>query len=303
MRPQLKRIRWAAEFGALYSLFAVSRLVPRGWLLAWGRNLGRLAFRVLRLRRGVVLDNLRQAFGTELDDSSRCDLAARFYQHLGQSLAEFFHLHGAGRRTLLDEVEIEGEEHLRRLRDAQRGAILVSGHFGNWELFGSVLAHRGYPIRYIVKSQSNPWVDRVQNGIRERAGIGIVRMEQAGRGIVLAMRAREYVGILADQDAGSKGVFVDFLGRPASVFRGPAYFAWRSRCPLVPCAIARQPDGRHRVVIHRPIEADPEWDEETAVRELTRRHVDSLAAFIRQWPEQYFWVHRRWKTRPPEERP
>ena len=99
----------------------------------------------------------------------------------------------------------------------------------------------------------------------------------------------------------SKGIFLDFLGCPASVFRGPAYFAWRTGVPLLPCAIAREPGGDHHIHFQPPVWPDPDWDEETAVRELSRRHVDALAAAIRRWPEQYFWVHRRWKTRPVEE--
>jgi KDO2-lipid IV(A) lauroyltransferase len=247
----------------------------------------------------VVLKNLRAAFGTELDDEQVSGLARRFYENLGVTLMEFFILPVLGREQILQRVSLEGREHLDACLQQGRGALLTSGHFGNWELLGAALAALGYPICYLIKSQSNPYVDRMQNEIRRRAGIGVIRQGASVRQLVYALRRREFVGILADQDGGNQGLFVDFLGRPASVFRGPATFAHRTGCPIVPTAIVRQADDRHRIIITPPIAVDSQWDEQTAVQILTQAFTDRLAAFVRQHPEQYFWVHRRWKTQPP----
>jgi KDO2-lipid IV(A) lauroyltransferase len=106
---------------------------------------------------------------------------------------------------------------------------------------------------------------------------------------------------VGDQDAGAEGYFTEFLGREASVFRGTAYFAWKFKIPIITGFIFRQPDGRHLVKVDPPFAPDPDWDEETAVARMTEMHVQRLEAAIRQAPDHYFWLHRRWKTRPPGE--
>lgn len=302
MRRQLRRARHLAEFAALYGLYLLSRLVPGRCLLPAGRALGRAAWRLVPIRRQVVLANLRASFGGELSEPAIRDLARRFYEHLGTTLLEFFRLGTLGRERILQMVTIEGREHLDACRARGTGALLTSGHLGNWELLGAALAALGYPICYLAKSQSNVYVDRVHNAIRRRAGVGIIGQGAQVKELLYALRRGELVGILADQDAGDGGVFVEFMGRAASVPRGPAYMAWRTGAPLVPCAILRRPDGGHHVVITEPIPVDPAWDEATAVAELTRLHTRRLEAFIRLRPDLYFWVHRRWKTRPPGER-
>jgi KDO2-lipid IV(A) lauroyltransferase len=298
MRRILRQFRFWWEFAALYLLYGLARRTPHRWLRRWGRGLGLFACNVLRLRRRVVLDNLRAAFGDRFTQPERMALARRFYASLGETMLEFFVMGDMEPAEIRDAVSIEGIEHLDRIRGEGRGALLISGHYGNWELLGAAIAARGYPIGYLAKSQSNPHVDRIQNAIRARAGVGIIKQESAHR-LLYALKRREFVGILADQNAGGEGLFVDFLGRPASVFRGPAYFAFRTQSPIVPVAIRRIGPGRHHVTVRPPLRVDPAWDEETAVRELTRAHVASLERFIREHPEHYFWVHRRWKTDPP----
>ncbi|MFH1845738.1 MAG: lysophospholipid acyltransferase family protein [bacterium] len=299
MRTVLRRIRFWLEYAALGSLFWISRLFPRSVLLAWGRWLGSVTYGVLRTRRRVVLTNLRAAFGHEKNEQELQQLAFDFYRQLGMTLMEFFTLHSLSREDIRELVTLEGTEHLESCRELGRGAMLTSGHFGNWELLGAVIAAHGYPVHYLIKSQSNPYVDRMHNDIRARAGIGVIRQGASVRHLVYALRRNELVGILGDQDAGNQGLFMDFLGQEASVARGPAYMAFRTGCPVIPTAIIRQPDGRHRVIIKPPIQPDPTWNEERAVYELTRAHTAQLEQFIRQFPEQYFWVHRRWKTKSP----
>jgi KDO2-lipid IV(A) lauroyltransferase len=293
-----KRFRWWLEYGLLYALFMVSRIMPRPVLFAWGRLLGRVAFHILRIRRGVALDNLRAAFGSEMTEREIHSLAARFYANLGLTLMEFFTLYDLSRQQILQKVTVEGIEHLEACRRQGRGALLLSGHLGNWELAGAAMSARGYPVSYLIKSQSNPYVDRMQNEIRRRAGVGVIRQGASVRQLVYALRRHEIVGILGDQDGGNQGLFIDFLGRPASVFRGPAYMAYRTGCPVIPGGIVREEKGKHRVILTPPIDIDPSWDEETAVAELSRAHTQRLADLIRKYPDQYFWVHRRWKTQP-----
>jgi len=299
------RPRQLLDFSLLYLLLLLARPLPRSWLLAVGRGLGSFVWRVVGFRRDVVLDNLRHAFGDTMDESQIRDLARRFYRNLGMTLMEFLAFPRMKKSDFRELVEIQGDEHIRQLEAQGQGALLVSGHFGNWEMLGVRVALDGQKVSCIVKQQSNARVDRIQNRIRNRAGIGTIRSGGASiKEMVRALRRQEMIALVGDQDAGPDGYFTEFLGRQASVFRGTAYFAWKLKVPILTGYCFRQPDGRHVAVLDPPFAADPDWDEETAVARLTELHTRRLEAAIRKAPEQYFWLHRRWKTRPPgEDRP
>ncbi len=293
------RSRQWFDFLLLYGLLLLARPLPRRFLLAVGRWLGWLTWHVFRYRRTVVLENLQHAFGNEMDARRLRKLALDFYRHLGMTLMEFLVFPRLRRRDFLELVEVEGDRHLQAVVRQGRGALFVTGHLGNWELLAARAAASGFKVTAAAKTQSNARVDRIQNDIRHRAGVGILRTDSGVRGMLKALRGGGILALVADQDAGREGCFVDFLGRPASFFKGPALLAYRTGVPLVTVFIQRLPGGRHRVVFEPPVVADPGWDEATAVRELTAHHAARLEAAVRRAPEQYFWVHRRWKTRPP----
>ncbi len=298
--PRKTLTRWR-DFGLLSLVFLLARPLPFRTLQRVGRRLGLICWRVIPFRRRVVLDNLQAAFGDELDTAGIEALGRDFYAQLGTTLLEFCGYWRLSREQIAALVDVEGAEHLEAVRAEGRGALLVSAHFGNWELMGAWLAASGYPVSFLVKTQSNAQVDRLQNRVRERAGVGIIRTGPSIKAMVRALRDGQFIGLLGDQDAGRDGLFLDFLGRPASVFRGTARMAWRLRCPVVTGFIVRQSDGRHRLVISEPVHLDPAWDEDKALVELTRLHTQRLDTMVRKHPDHYFWVHRRWKTRPPEE--
>ena len=293
------RPRQLLDYSLLYLLFLLARPLPRGFLLAAGRGLGTFVWKVVGFRRKVVLDNLRHAFGGEMDEQELRELAHAFYRNLGMTLMEFLAFPGLKKDDFIDLVEIRNKEHYTRLVDGGGGALLVSGHFGNWEMMGARVAAEGQKVSFIVKEQTNSRVDRIQNDIRHRAGIGTIRAGGSSiREMIRALRRGELIGLVGDQDAGPEGYFTEFLGRSASVFRGTAYFAWKLKVPIITGFIFRQADGRHIMEVDPPFAAEPDWDEETAVARLTEIHVARLEAAIRKAPEQYFWLHRRWKTRP-----
>ena len=298
----LKKIKWALEYGLLCATFAVVRLMPEHRVEAAGRALGAFVFRHGGFRRAVVLDNLAHAF-PELETADREDLAERVYRHLGATLFGFFSMARATPERVRARVRLENTAALDALRDAGRGALLMTGHFGNWELLGAAVSANGYPTRYLVRTQSNPWVDALQNRIRARAGLGVIRADASSvRQLVRHVRDGGFVGVLPDVNAGDDGVFVDFFGRQASTPRGLAHFAVKLKCPVIPVFLVRQEDGTHVARFHEPLHPDPDLAPDEAVRVLTQAFTDVLARTIRAHPDHYFWVHRRWKTRPPQER-
>jgi Kdo2-lipid IVA lauroyltransferase/acyltransferase len=287
-------VQWR-DYLLLRLVLALAGRLPFGALQRLGRALGRFAWRWAPFRREVVLTNLRGAFGDRLDEAGIRRLARDFYLQLGTTLLEFCGLWRLPPARIRALVEVRGQEHLSAALAGDRGALLVSGHFGNWELVAAWLATCGRPVRFLVKTQSNARVDRLQNSLRERAGVGIIRAQTATREMVRTLRAGGVIGLLGDQDAGAQGLVLDFLGRPASVFKGTASLAWRLRCPVLAGFLVRLPDGRHRLELAAPLLPDPAWDEQQAILEITRWHTRILEDAVRRHPDHYFWVHRRWK--------
>ncbi|HOX26287.1 MAG TPA: lysophospholipid acyltransferase family protein [Candidatus Krumholzibacteria bacterium] len=301
MRRLAKRVVQWRDYLLLATVFALARPLPFRALQRLGRRLGLVCWTVAPFRRGVVLANLRAAFGAQLDEPAIRALGRESFAQLGTTLLEFCGYWRLSPERIRGLVEVEGREHIEAALHRGGGALLVSGHFGNWELLGAWLATQGRAVKFLVKTQSNERVDRLQNDVRRRAGVGIIRAGPSVKDVVRTLRGGGLVGLLGDQDAGAGGVFVDFLGRPASVFRGTASLAWRLRCPIVTGFLVRRPDGGFRATIGAPLRIDPAWDEETAIRAITELHTQRLEAMVRSHPDHYFWVHRRWKTRPPEE--
>lgn len=266
-----------------------------------GRGLGGLVWRRRLYRAAIVRENLRHALGATHDEAARDAVAAGFFRHLGLNLMEFLLLGRLSPARIRDWVDLVGLEHYRAAAAAGRGVLVVTGHFGNWELLAARLGAEGIPVTFLGKSQSNPQVDRLLADARARAGVRVIRSGGPLKEMVAALRRGEAIGLAADQDAGPEGCFVPFLGRQASFYRGAAYFSWKLGAPVISAVIFRLPDGRHRLELGPSYEPEAGWDEATAVARLTEIFAQRLEAAVRRAPEQYFWTHRRWKTRPPEE--
>jgi KDO2-lipid IV(A) lauroyltransferase len=292
-----KRIQYRIEWAMLHGLVAVCSAVPRPALRRVGRGLGWAAWRILRARRRVVLENISRAF-PEATAERADEIALDACREYGMSLMEF----GSFRRLTGGEidaaVEVSGTGHLDDALARGRGAVLFSGHFGNWELLGALVARRGYPLHVTDTNHSNELTHRIITDLRVRQGMTVISPDEPLSRITRLLSENKFVSYLADQDARRDGIFVDFLGRPASTVRGPAIFALRKGCPIVPLFIIRSGVDRHRVVVEGPIWPDPRLKGRDAVRDLTQRYTTVLEKYVREYPGQYFWMHRRWKTKP-----
>jgi KDO2-lipid IV(A) lauroyltransferase len=218
---------------------------------------------------------------------------------LGRVVAEYPRLDQMARAPAGEHVvEIEGFEHLEAARRAGRGAILMSGHYGFFEMTGAFLGQI-HPLGFVVRPMSNPAVDAWIRELRARAGVQSI--EGTGiRAIYEKLRDNEWVAMLADQDARRQGVFVPFFGRLASTPLGPARIALATGAPIIMGRAVRRADGRHDLRIEPALEVGDGKAADAAVQ-LTARHVAVLERWVRERPELWFWLHRRWKTRPAEE--
>jgi Kdo2-lipid IVA lauroyltransferase/acyltransferase len=295
--------RWMShplEYLLTIGLVRLFQILPHEMALRFGGFLGRFTFSVVRLRRKVVLENLRSAF-TEKDESEILGIARDTYRNLAMSLVEYARLPVTSDEEMRNRIAVEGLENLDKALARSKGAVLVTGHFGSWELMGAGLRALGYPVNFLVGEQKNKAVDRLMNQLRLSKGIGIIKMGVSMRRVLEALKTNQFVAMLSDQDAGSHGVFVDFLGRSASTPFGPASFALRTHACLISGFIVRKDLSHHRVILEEPILPASSGNREKDVTDCTQAYTRLLEKHVREKPDHWLWLHRRWKTRPPTE--
>lgn len=293
-----RRVRHRLEFGLVLLARAIDRVLGPRLAGRVAAALGRFTYRVLRIRRGVVDDQIRLAF-PDRDEAWRRQVAIEAYEHLGREAMMLLRLSRLGPEDVVAATDMDagGLAAIRASVDAGVGAVLVTGHFGNWEIAGASAAARGIPVDVVAQRQANPLVDRLVNDARERLGMRIMRRGGATRGALRSLRRGRAVGLVADQDARAGGVFVPFFGRPASTHRGPAVLALRAGAPVFMGTAVRKPDGRYRVTI-REIPAPRAGEPDDRADRFTAALAAALESAVREEPGQYLWHHRRWKTRP-----
>ena len=270
-------------------------LIVSLWL---GRGLGRLGFYLDKKHREIVLNNLKTAFGQEKSPDEINLIAKKVFENLGMNLMEFFRLPWLKIEDLEGYVEPEGFENLRKAYEKGKGVIILTGHFGNWEMVGVFYALMGYPFDVVVRDLDNPVMDAFVRWVRARSGNRIISKNRSMRGLIRTLSKGGMAAILLDQNVTwSEGMFVYFFDRLACTNKGTALLAMASGAVVIPTFIVR--DGRkHRVII----------GEEIAIKNTGNRAADQLAntalftkiieEFVRKYPEQWFWLHQRWKSRP-----
>lgn len=276
---------------------AVSTL-PEKKADTFGRSVGRMIHRI-GIRRELVEENLRLAF-PEKDEAWLAHTAVAAYEHLGREAAAIMRLSRLDGKAILERTIPVGWNQMEEALSLNRGLLLVSGHFGNWEIAAATVAARGMPMAAIVRRQDNRLVDERLQQLRRNLGIETIYQSDAPSRVPRILRANGVVGIVGDQDARRTGIFVPFFGRPASTHRGPALFAMRLDAPVMSC-IARRlpgPDAMYEVVGER-VDVQRTGNLDADIRTLTEAIARRLEEQVRTAPEQYFWFHRRWKTRPP----
>jgi KDO2-lipid IV(A) lauroyltransferase len=262
--------------------------------------LGWLAFRVLRVRRKVILQNLCQAF-PEKSERVRKRIGLLHTQHFAKTALEFMRFPKTRREEIAALCEVTGHEHVRGALAQKKGVLLVSGHFGNWELICPLMGHLGDPTSALAGTQHNARVNDIMNDTRENMGVEIIRRGIGVRNIIKALRENRCVVVLSDQNAPRQGIFVDFFDKPASTAPGIAAFHLKLGSPIIFFFFIRLPKGRHRLLF-QPLDPGPlKGTRDEQIKTITQAYLSTLEQMIRQYPEQYFWMHRRWKTRPAEE--
>lgn len=262
--------------------------------------LAALMYKVDRRHRQVALDNLSHAFGEQYDHHQRDALVRGVYRHFCRMMMEMLHiprkLHPT---TWRDRIELVGHEGvLDRL--LQGGpVILLTGHFGNWEMAGYLFGVFGFPPNSVARELDNPFLDRFLRKFRERTGQKMIPKNGGYEQMLDVLRSGGVLSMLADQDAGPRGLFVDFFGRPASTHKAIALLSLEHQAPVV-VGYARRigPGFRYEVGTEEIIDPSELTGEAGDVKLVTQRFTHALERVIRRDPDQYLWLHRRWKNQP-----
>ena len=283
------------EYGILRTVIFFAGLLPIRCALAVGASLGWTAWRILGIRRKIAMTNLELAFPERMDSElERTGLHS--YMNAGRFMLEFARQDRMGSNYIDRHVAVRSPEALEVLK-AIDGAILITAHFGNWELFGIASSYILGDMSFLVGRQSNALVDGYINRMRSIHGIELYNRRSAVRGVLESIKRGGYICWLSDQDAGGSGVIVDFFGYPASTPRGAASFSVKLNVPVVPAILVRKgksPD--HILEIGKPIYPDRSLAREEAEKDVTQRYTKVFEKTIAERPELYWWSHRRWKT-------
>jgi Kdo2-lipid IVA lauroyltransferase/acyltransferase len=290
--------RYALEARAAAAVQNVVRHVPRRWALALGRSLGRLLADLDPRHVAIAAENLRHAF-PHWDETRRLRTARAVYAHFGQTLLDLLWMADQPRERLLGLVVEEGRANADRVRAAGRGAVYVTAHFGNWEFYGVAWAWMAEPVGVVARPLDNPALDARLLAFRTRSGNTVISKRRALPDVLRLLRQGGGVAILVDQNVQEQdGIFVDFFGRPAATTTVAAALAVKTGCALVPVHCEALPDGRYRFVYGRPLEWTTTGNRLDDIARLTQELTTVIEGWVRARPEQWLWMHRRWKTRP-----
>ena len=285
------------EYAGVRTLVFLLARLPFSVGSSVGAGRGVLGYR-LGIRSRVVEAQIAFAF-PDMPASEVKSVAKQSYENLGRTSVEAALME---RRTPADLIamfdRIDGWEHMDAAVRGGQGALLVTGHLGNWELGGSYFAARGVPVDAIARHMSNRVFERYLTRVRERFGVKVVFDEHAVRNTSRSVRANRVVGFLSDQGvAGLASTYVPFFSRLAKTPRGPAVFALKLGVPMVFTVAVRQPSGKYRLIVE-PIAVVDTGDREADTIALVAYYTARLEYWVRQYPGQYFWQHRRWKYQP-----
>jgi KDO2-lipid IV(A) lauroyltransferase len=288
-----------ALYAGLRSFLAVGGRLPLSISRPIGRTFGRSALALLPRSRRRIGAHLEIAF-PDLDRSRREALLKNTANHFGLMLAEVAWLWQAQPQDLEDLCKMDGVDHFFQALEDGRGVIFTTGHCGTWELMSARLPIGGVPLATAARELDDPRLDKLVTALRSRFGTEVIlRGPSAGKQMVRALAANRVAALLIDQDIrGIPGVFVPFFGRPAWTPSGAAMLAVRKSCPVVPGFIHRRLDGTHKIEIHPPLPIPSDGTLEDRVEEVTAAATAAVERQIRAHPEQWVWMHRRWRTRP-----
>jgi KDO2-lipid IV(A) lauroyltransferase len=298
-RPRRRSIDYLTYL-AVRALVGLAQMLTVEQSYALARFLAKVLYRVDSRHREVGLENLRQAFGARFDEAERDRIVRSVYEHFCMVLMEILHiprkLHPT---TWRDRITLVGHEAVLDRLLSGGPLIMVTGHFGNWEMAGYLFGVFGFPPNSVARTLDNPYLDGFLRRFREKTGQALIPKSGGYDQMLDVLNRGGVLSFLADQDAGQRGLYVDFFCRPASTHKAIALLALEHRAPVV-VGYARRigPGFRYEVGCEALITPNEWTGTADDARLLTQRYTAAIESFVRRNPEQYLWLHRRWKHQP-----
>lgn len=295
-----------AEYILAKGLLVILSVMPKCAALAFGRAVAWLAYRFFSKLRRAGERSLEIAY-PELAENTRAEILQGSFRSLGRTMGVVGGFHNVSRANIEDLIEPEFDEafaeEFAKIREQKRGFIVLTGHIGNWELFALAYSMYFGPASLLSRKMDNPKIDAMVLGIRSRFGNTQIDKTNAAGPILRILNRGETVGILADVNTHPKeGVFVPFFGVDACTSAGVAMLAHRTGAAIVPLfAVWNEETGKYSMINEEIIEPANTGDRKADIVATTAQFTAALERVIRKYPEQWIWIHRRWKTRPPGE--
>lgn len=294
-----KRIKNWLIYINICALVQLLRLLPRQVAVGIMRSLAWIAFYLIRSVRSKTVRHLTLAFGNEKSSREIKQIAKQVFLNLGTFISDAIRIPQIienGMRTL---ITIEGREYLDQAVANRKSAIMLTGHFGNWELLGAWLAQNGYRLKVVATPLYDPRLDKMVIKIRNQAGYTNIARRNATREITHGIRNAYSIGMLIDQDTRVEGVFVKFFDLWAHTAVGPVVLARKYGLKIVPVFIRMNKDLTYHIEVEEPLQLEFTENRERDLIVNTQKCSDVYERVIRQYPEQWVWMHSRWKKQPP----
>ncbi len=286
----------------LLSCSLIVKVMPASLLYGFARMIAAIGYCCVGKLRRIALESLSIAFGKEKTPAEIRQIARGCVVYMAKSAVELLYLmdHPA---LLKKRVAFEGEQHLKQALSAGKGVILVSAHFGNFPLMLIKFGLEGYTVSGIMRPMRDKRVEDFFLKKRHRLNVKTIYSQPRTTCVnnsIAALRRNELIFIPIDQNFGTAGVFVDFFGRKAATATGPVVLAQRTKAALLPCFMVRQPDDTHKIIFEPPIQVEEGSDPQETIRINIQRLTNIIEVYIRRYPLEWGWIHRRWKSQASE---
>lgn len=290
-----KKIKYILEYIPFYLLVRAMQAMPFGIALKAGRQLGALLYKVSGKRVAMAEKNMAGALN--IDNAQAAGTTKKAFVNVGMTLAEFVNLPNLNRSFFEERITVEGEENLIDAQSDDKGILLLGAHLGNWEILGAYLQYKFGNLSVIYRKTKNPYVDNFINSIRTYPGTETIPHRNSIRQVMSNLKKKGMVGILLDQHAiPEDAVVVDFFGRPAATNYGLAVIALKTGAPVVPAFVVRDGLGGYKCIYEKPIRPVKDEDKDKSIKDATISFNMALEKIISTYPEQWFWIHKRWKV-------
>lgn len=293
---KIKTRRYYIYYIARIAVFLIN-LLPIRLVSKVAFYLGRIGYLILKKQRVTTLDNLRSCFKDKTDSEIE-RIARDVFSNIARNFAEFVSISKINKKNIGLWVRSHGLERIDETLKGGKGGIIMASHFGNWELLAAYLRIKGYRGPVIARKIYFHKFNDLLMKLRSVHGLDIMYRDESPKTILKILKGNGLIGMLADQDIDNvEGVFVDFFGRPAYTPTAPVKFAMASGAPILPCFMIRK-GNRYDFAVEDPIYVEKSSDREDTVKNFTQKWSSVLESYIRRYPEQWVWMHRRWKTKP-----